>query len=548
MREIPKGYEYFFKEYNEFCALCFFDTSDSGFNIISCFCAKETIDPCFTVSVNGNPSVPKFIFTQKKNLGDVIYNLNYFSVEVEPHMLNGKIKIEFLNESALPLVTFDDFPVDKKTNSFFQINNSIVFTEENSLIIEKLTPCLLKKRKRIFKQTRKSLIKSKDSLAVKGEFFRIIHKVMKPFFKKEIWLISDRMDKAGDNGEAFFEYVSKNTPKNVKPYFVLNKDSCDLKRIKKIGKVLHPLSFKYKLYYLFATRNIGSQLEYHVTTPIMAKNYLKDILQKQKTVFLQHGIIKDDLSPLYNRYDKNFHIFVTSTLPEYESIAKNVSYGYGERVKLTGLARFDKLENERKRIIFISPTWRMYNLKNTSTYELNDDFEKSAFFKFYNALLHSEKLISKAKENHYSLCFYPHFMMKNVISYFGKLDEVFINGDNFSYNDVFKQGSLLFTDYSSTQFDFAYLRKPVIYCHFDKNEFFKSHTYVEGYFDYTKHGFGEVCYNLDSAVNLLCDYMSKECEIKDEYLTRIEKTFKFYDKNNCLRILNEVLQLNGKNQ
>ena len=40
--------------------------------------------------------------------------------------------------------------------------------------------------------------------------------------------------------------------------------------------------------------------------------YIRD-LYKYKFIFLQHGIIKDDLSEWLNKFNKNLHMFVTST-------------------------------------------------------------------------------------------------------------------------------------------------------------------------------------------------------------------------------------------
>ena len=52
---------------------------------------------------------------------------------------------------------------------------------------------------------------------------------IKKKFKKnyEIWIINDRQDKAGDNGEFFFRYLNKKKPKGIKPYFVIEKKSRD---------------------------------------------------------------------------------------------------------------------------------------------------------------------------------------------------------------------------------------------------------------------------------------------------------------------------------
>ena len=89
---------------------------------------------------------------------------------------------------------------------------------------------------------------------------------------------------------------------------------------------------------------------------------------------------------------------------------------------------------------------------------------------------------------------------------------------------------LLITDYSGTFFDFAYLKKPVIYYQGDED-----YHYDEGYWDYEKMGFGEVITNEDELVDTLIDYMSNNCEMKDKYKERVDNFFKFHDKNNRKR-------------
>lgn len=59
-------------------------------------------------------------------------------------------------------------------------------------------------------------------------------------------------------------------------------------------------------------------------------------------------------------------------------------------------------------------------------------------------------------------------------------------GKEKSYRDAFAEGSMMITDYSSVAFEFAYLRKPIVYYQFDKKAFFEKHTYRKGYFDYEK--------------------------------------------------------------
>ena len=47
-----------------------------------------------------------------------------------------------------------------------------------------------------------------------------------------------------------------------------------------------------------------------------------------------------------------------------------------------------------------------------------------------------------------------------------------LSTDEIPYSNVIAESSLLITDYSASAFDFAYLKKPVLYLQSDKEEFF----------------------------------------------------------------------------
>ena len=64
-----------------------------------------------------------------------------------------------------------------------------------------------------------------------------------------------------------------------------------------------------------------------------------------------------------------------------------------------------------------------------------------------------------------------------------------------NYQKTLLKASLLVTDYSSIFFDFAYLRKPVIYAHFDYEEY-RMNYYPKGYFNYEKDRFGFIAHDL----------------------------------------------------
>ena len=135
-------------------------------------------------------------------------------------------------------------------------------------------------------------------------------------------------------------------------------------------------------------------------------------------------------------------------------------------------------------------------------------------------------------------------MPEKCIKYLQLGDDVEILSKNSSYRELFAESSLIVTDYSSTVFDFAYLRKPVLYFQQDVEEFFSGqHSYDKGYFDYERDGFGEVEYTAEALVSRMIEYMEQDCQLKDMYRDRIEKTFAFNDKENCRRVYEEIRKL-----
>ncbi len=106
-----------------------------------------------------------------------------------------------------------------------------------------------------------------------------------------------------------------------------------------------------------------------------------------------------------------------------------------------------------------------------------------------------------------------------------------------SYEKILTESSLMVTDYSGVQFDFAYMRKPIVYFH---PEELPPH-YDDGIFFYDTMGFGEICTRSQQLVDTLCDYMEHGCVMKDEYRKRADNFYEHSDHNNCERIYHEIM-------
>ena len=107
------------------------------------------------------------------------------------------------------------------------------------------------------------------------------------------------------------------------------------------------------------------------------------------------------------------------------------------------------------------------------------------------------------------------------------------------YQNLLLKSSLLITDYSNIFFDFGYIRKPVIYVHFDFEEYKNTHGH-QGFFDYIRDGFGTICSDINSTINEIIYEIENNCTLRKKFLKRIKKFFAFTDNNNNERIFNEI--------
>ena len=366
--------------------------------------------------------------------------------------------------------------------------------------------------------------------------FRIMYMLGYPFLRnKRIWFFMDRPEVADDNGMHLFKYAL-NKDKEIKKYFVIRKDSKDYEEMKKIGKVLPFKSIKHRFLGLFVENIVTSHPDNEIIYPFWGTYPHLAGLLKSNNVFLQHGIIKDDISSWLNKFNMNLSFFLTSAPLEYESIFKN-PYNYTEEVvQLLGLPRYDTLENnENKKQIIIMPSWRRNLTRKSEEYIKN-----SQFFKRFNSLINNERLIEACRENGYEIIFRPHPKVYDFIELFERNDYATIDFDRIRYQTLFNNGSLLITDYSSVAFDFSYLHKPILYYQYSEDYHF---DLKDSYFNYETMGFGEVVRSEDELVDLIVDYMDNDCEIKDEYSKRIDEFFLYTDKNNCKRVYDKIKQL-----
>lgn len=459
---------------------------------------------------------------------------------------NESIKINFKYDSHFSRMSgaFD--------NSYWFFGNEqryIMLKSENGLCIRKATKKEQKKQERALE---KEMFFSFQKRAWLFLAIRKVYFMMRPIMKrKPIWMYLDKIYKAGDSSEYLYRYAQKQKD-GIKHYYLVDKHASDYGRLKKLGyKPLVRGSIKHRLVFLMADMMVISNSTVFAFNNYGLPNssYVRDIVNFH-VCCVQHGMSVQKIAVAQNRLRDNTRLYFCASKYEIENLSKPIyDYVGYDALKLTGVPRYDGLVNDDKKQIMISPTWRMQAAVPVRTSEgeqrdYNPLFKESTYFKVFNALINDPRLIEAAKKYGYRIKYVLHPIVSAQVDDFDKNDYVDVVpavGD-MSYEVMFRESSLMVTDFSGIQFDFAYMRKPLVYLH---HKDIPQH-YEEGTFFYDTMAFGEIAHDNDELIDLLCEYMANGCKMKEKYVRRADDFFYYDDHKNCERIYNIMIDYQNR--
>ena len=349
--------------------------------------------------------------------------------------------------------------------------------------------------------------------------------------RRRPWVLLERGTDARDNAYFFYRFLKKNHPEK-KIYYIIDKDSADYHKVKEDAVHFGSL----KNYWVIATAEKIISTHCYFGLPHINPKLFRFFRLNKKHYFLQHGVTKDDMPQLY--FDQTgVQLFVCGAKPEFDYITDKFGYPSGA-VRYTGFARYDTLHDaQTKNQILIMPTWRMY---------ITDEnrFLESAYYRQWNQLLTDPRLAEYLEKKELSVIFYPHYEVQKYLHLFRTGSDRIILADfaNYDVQTLLKESKLLVTDYSSVFFDFAYMRKPVVYFQFDQEDFFGRH-YNRGYFSYPEMGFGPVTASVEAAVDAMTECAEHDFLPTEAYRKRMEDFFPLYDQKNCERIFDAICSL-----
>ena len=293
--------------------------------------------------------------------------------------------------------------------------------------------------------------------------------------KDQIWLYYDCKGVKRDNGYYQFVYDLEKKDK-VKRYYILN-DDLDMRRDlfnEKQWECVVPFgSQKHKLLYCLADFVITAFIEKNNYLPFTDEEYqnVQDVATIPQIIYLQHGVFHAHIPWKYSvdrmQVDK---MVVTAKFEKKNMLAL---YGFKKHQLIEScMPRNDlfDLDEKPKRKILYAPSWRKYlvDMVGHQWVTREDLFLNSRFYKEINAFLTDRRLLRFLKWHHYRLELKMHPILYRYAHLFN-LDGKYIKLAEETVRE--EEYSIFITDFSNYVYDFAYLRRKVIYFFPDYEEF-----------------------------------------------------------------------------
>lgn len=368
---------------------------------------------------------------------------------------------------------------------------------------------------------------------------------------RDAWVFMDRDVDADDSAEHLYRWVRQHHPE-VKAWYLLWPDSPDWPRLRAEGFRLLAPGLRRRLLALNCA---------HVVSSHTGKEFELDPARygdcmRWRYSFLQHGVIKDDLSHWLSR--PNFDCFVTSSPAEHASIvADDTPYPYTDReVRRTGLPRHDRLLRIARALpagavnrLLVMPTWRGSLVDDRAQASSPADqlaaFARSEYASRWRRLLSNTQLHEQARAAGLRLTFVPHANAEPYLAAFELPPEVeVVRLSSGVAQEVFARTAAFITDYTSVAFTFALLRRPVFYYQFDQKDFYSGgHNWRPGYFDYERDGFGPVLLDEPALLVALAQFFNGGSEVDPVYLARMQAAMPDDDEQACHRTFEAIVSL-----
>ncbi len=359
----------------------------------------------------------------------------------------------------------------------------------------------------------------------------LLYRIKRP----QLWLLCEYADEARDNAYYLYRYIRKNQP-SIDAVYAINKRASDYQRVKDLGQIVQYGSFMHWVMYLAACVNISSQKG---GKPNAAVCYLLEVVWGYRNfrVFLQHGVVLNDLPYIYYKQSKISLITCTTSF-EYRDFT--TVYGYRARdVARTGLCRFDALTGTAAAgYILVVPTWRQ-NLKRCS----RSQFSASAYYRQWQSFLNNPALDALLTAHDKKIKFLVHRNLAQFGDVFSSRSSrvELLQWQDVAIDELIAAADMCLTDYSSISIDVAYLKRPVLYYMFDEAQFRAAHAQTSS-FSYRADGLGAVVSDEAGLMAELAQIADADMQMGAEYRARWQNFFGDCGDGHCQRTYQAIWQ------
>lgn len=358
-----------------------------------------------------------------------------------------------------------------------------------------------------------------------------------------IWLIGERPETARDNGRALFAHIRRSRPE-APVYYVITADSPMRGAVEPLGNVVIHSSWRHRVLMLHADVLANAYSIKHMIPETWHPGaYMRQFAWRVGSVrvYLKHGV---HLSP-YAVKRANGGYDLIAAVGEREAEALRETTGYGDQVVVTGLARYDALvpPAERSRTILFMPTWRRYLVPTlfSGKDESEVAYEGSTYQRFMDDFLGSERLARLLERHDLRLQVVPHYNLRDLLRAEDLASErvEVLDAATADIPALLRSCDLLVTDYSSVQFDVAYIGTPIVYCQFDAEEYTHGHS-AFSWFEPERDGFGPVARDVATTLAAMEAYAEGGFVREARYDERVGSIFAHEDRHNCERLVEAI--------
>lgn len=358
---------------------------------------------------------------------------------------------------------------------------------------------------------------------------------------RNIWLYSDS---PGVIDNAFYQFIHDfNKNDGVERYYIVYGDTSYLDNkltLEQKKYLIKHKSKEHKELFLKSNKLLISFSSITIYSPFKNLKWYVDKLHYE-LVYLQHGILHASLQRMYAKEYTQIDKFVISSNFEKNNLIKNYNYMPNDLV-LSGMPRFGMEHNisTAKNKILFAPSWRQYligYLVDNKRMLKDEEFLNSIYFKEIYHFLHSQKLQEILEKKGLELNFQLHPIFKPYTKHFN-MDDVNYVSINFEKVDL-SEYNLFITDFSSYQFDFVKLVRPIVYFLPDEKEFKAGlHSYKDLDLKY-EDAFGKLCLDSHTLLDEVENIVNHHFEVEEPFKSRMENFF-VIDNDPCEKIYNSI--------